>query len=500
MPPSTFARSGNPDQGGGGFGAVLAKLFGVIGKTASEYQSYRQYGPKFRDKLHADELAQQEAEIAVKQHQAALDYEPIKRQAGEINNAEQRALVAAQLGNILAKAQQGNEGQTVDAPLPPGGPLDTEVPAGTGPLAIGSAPKPFVPPRLSPEQVAASGMSEADLGALGQGIYKELKPQRDTASATLRKELAQAALAEKLRASLEANKGVTYEDPTTHQTVTLPKQGIAAAISASGAAQRQKDKPAGKGPRPRVGEGDPELAGYLARAANDGMLATLGKVPPAALKDTLRNIYASDARPVSAKTREGMATAGDALRLIDTLGTLSSKVNTLEGVDATATGLYRTAKSKINLDNDVALLNSSIKAFTPMMLRAFGRVGTPTEGDEARTKAALPTATDGKQLAQAKLALLHSLFSAKSEAIKQNAMATFTKRYGAYEGSGAADTPGQPVGNANSVTPAPSPSPTPTPGQHGVWLGRQQKGPGRWEYIDKQGNRWIGDASANEVP
>lgn len=495
MPPSTFARNGNPDQGGG-FGAVLAKLFGVIGKTASDYQDYRKYGPSFRDKQHADELAQQEAEIAVKQHQAALDYEPIKRQAGEISNAEQRTLVASQLGSILAKAQQGNEGQTVDAPLPPGGPLDTELPAGTGPLAVGSAPKPFVPPKLSPDQVAASGMSEADLGALGQGIYKELKPQRDTASATLRKELAQAALAEKLRASLDANKGVTYEDPTTHQTVTVPKQGIAAAISASGAAQRQKDKPAPKGPRARVGENDTELADYMVRAANDGTLQSgvLNKVPPAGLKTFLKQLYAGDARPVSAKAREAMSTAGDALRLIDTLGALSAKVNTREGVDATVTGLYRTAKSTFNRDNDVALLNSSIKAFTPMMLRAFGRVGTPTEGDEARTKAALPTATDGKQLAEAKLALLHNLFHAKSEAIRQNAMAVFTKNYGAYEGSAAADTSGQPVGNANGATPSPA------PGKHGVWHGRQPLGKDRWKYIDAQGNQWIGDANANEVP
>jgi hypothetical protein len=173
MPPSTFARNGDPE--GGGFGAALARLFGMIGKGASDYQDYRRYGPDFRNKQRADEIARQEQEIALRQHQAALDYEPIKQAQGRLQNATSRGAVTKMLEQVVADALKGQEGQTEAAPLPQQGPFDTQLPPGTGPLAEGWKPKEPVPPQLNPADVEASGMPLESIIAGGRGLLSESK-------------------------------------------------------------------------------------------------------------------------------------------------------------------------------------------------------------------------------------------------------------------------------------------------------------------------------------
>jgi hypothetical protein len=457
MPPSTFARNGGPD-GGGGFGAVLARLFGAVGKGASDYQDFKKYGPDFRDKQRADEIAQQEAEIGLQQKQAALDYEPIKRRAGELANLERGPAFANALAKMLAQAQQGNEGQTVDAPLPQGGVFDTEVPAGTGPLAVGSAPRPFVPPRLNPDQVAASGMSETDLRGMGEGIYKELKPQRDSAAASLKRELAQAQAAEALRKRLESEKPLTYTDPTTGKEVTLPKQGIAAAISASGAAQRLKDRPAGAG---KAGAGDD--LDVWAQAISKGDVEPR-QIPAAIRGAVLKRAQEQGVEIMNPKQRESVAAFSKVEPIIKGISDLSERINVNQGVMAKLTGGAERAKAQVNLNDDVAEYQALLKGFTPLVARAVGHTGVLTQQDVDSVKEMFPKPGDSKSLRDRKMARLTNILGGVSAATKAGAKRSFS------------------AGRADQTL-------EPPPAEHGPPVAKRKTASG-YEYRDAQGRTW----------
>lgn len=82
---------------------------------------------------------------------------------------------------------------------------------------------------------------------------------------------------------------------------------------------------------------------------------------------------------------------------------LSEKINTLQGVAATAKGIEAQAKAKINLDDNVAEYDSLVSGFTPMVARALGHTGVLTEQDVQSVKNLFPRPTDSKSLRDRKV-------------------------------------------------------------------------------------------------
>jgi len=89
---------------------------------------------------------------------------------------------------------------------------------------------------------------------------------------------------------------------------------------------------------------------------------------------------------------------------LDSIKGLSDKIRIGEGVGAKVTGAYRSAKSGLNLDNDVALYKSRVRGYASLLARAVGHVGVLTEQDVQRTEALLGGVTESDSLRDAKLA------------------------------------------------------------------------------------------------
>lgn len=240
--PSTFTRNGDPSQGG--FGSVLARLFGVLGRGVADYRDYQRFGPDYKAKQRADEIAQQKAEIGLKRDQAALDYEPIKADQGRLQNARDRAAYAKALMEIVGNSLQGQEGQTEDAPLPQAGIFDTMVPAGTGPLAIGSRPREPVPPQLSPADVEASGMPLESIIAGGRGLQEGSAMQREILRLQQRRENT-AAQAEQRRLDRESREGfIEFDDPAhPGHMLRVPRAAVSSTVSGEYGLRKQAEKP-----------------------------------------------------------------------------------------------------------------------------------------------------------------------------------------------------------------------------------------------------------------
>jgi hypothetical protein len=171
MPPSTFVRDGSQ----GGFASALQQIFGALSNGAYGFRAYQKYGPGYQQELDKQDLARQEAEIALKQHQANLDYEPIKAAQGRLGLASGRLTTTKMLEQMVADALQGQEGQTEATPLPQQGVFDTQLPPGTGPLAEGYKAKEAVPPQLNPADVEASGTPLESIIAGGKGLQSQNK-------------------------------------------------------------------------------------------------------------------------------------------------------------------------------------------------------------------------------------------------------------------------------------------------------------------------------------
>lgn len=86
------------------------------------------------------------------------------------------------------------------------------------------------------------------------------------------------------------------------------------------------------------------------------------------------------------------------------IGELSGRINTLNGVLASASGALEKEKAKINLADDVAEYEALVSGFTPMIARALGHTGVLTEQDVQSVKALFPRPEDSKTLRDRKIA------------------------------------------------------------------------------------------------
>lgn len=85
------------------------------------------------------------------------------------------------------------------------------------------------------------------------------------------------------------------------------------------------------------------------------------------------------------------------------IGELSERINTLNGVLASASGVAEKQKAKINLSDDVAEYEALVSGFTPMIARALGHTGVLTEQDVQSVKVLFPRPEDSKALRDRKI-------------------------------------------------------------------------------------------------
>ncbi|HXE85342.1 MAG TPA: hypothetical protein VN524_00920 [Hyphomicrobiaceae bacterium] len=210
MPPSTFA-----SDPGRGFGGALARLFGLITKAASDYQDFRTKGPDWRAVNRSEEVKRQEAEIAMRQHQAQLDYEPIKRRAGELANTTAGLSAADMLAQQDALALEGQDG--VDQP---------------------------VRPDLDPSAVTASGTSLDTIRLMGKGKQSGSALQRDLLKMQQRREQAIAAEDARRRRREEDLQPITIPDPAhPGRFITTTRGAMNATVTGEYGLEKQSRQP-----------------------------------------------------------------------------------------------------------------------------------------------------------------------------------------------------------------------------------------------------------------
>lgn len=95
--------------------------------------------------------------------------------------------------------------------------------------------------------------------------------------------------------------------------------------------------------------------------------------------------------------------------IIDSIADLSERINTLQGVLATASGKIEKEKAKVNLNDDVAEYESIVSGFTPLVARAMGHTGVLTEQDVQSVKALFPRPEDSKALRDRKMARIKTI-------------------------------------------------------------------------------------------
>lgn len=93
------------------------------------------------------------------------------------------------------------------------------------------------------------------------------------------------------------------------------------------------------------------------------------------------------------------------------IGELSERINTLQGVMASASGEVEKAKAKVNLNDDVAEYEALVSGFTPMIARALGHTGVLTQQDVDSVKNLFPTPRDSKTLRDRKIARMMGIIS-----------------------------------------------------------------------------------------
>lgn len=112
--------------------------------------------------------------------------------------------------------------------------------------------------------------------------------------------------------------------------------------------------------------------------------------------------------------RTAFATAAP---VIDSISSLSEKINTQQGVMAKLSGEAEKAKAQINLNDDVAEYESIISGFTPLVARAVGHSGVLTEQDVQSVRKMFPAPGDSKSLRDRKVARLKSIMGGVQEAV-----------------------------------------------------------------------------------
>lgn len=88
---------------------------------------------------------------------------------------------------------------------------------------------------------------------------------------------------------------------------------------------------------------------------------------------------------------------------------LSERINTYQGVIASARGEAEKAKAKINLNDDVAEYESLTVGFTPLVARALGHTGVLTQQDVDSVRKLFPRPEDSKSLRDRKVARITSI-------------------------------------------------------------------------------------------
>ena len=97
--------------------------------------------------------------------------------------------------------------------------------------------------------------------------------------------------------------------------------------------------------------------------------------------------------------------------VLASIGELSEKINTLQGVYAKAAGAAAKQAAKVNLDDDVAEYEALISGFTPMVARSLGHTGVLTQQDVDSVKALFPRPGDSKTLRDRKIARMTTIIS-----------------------------------------------------------------------------------------
>lgn len=95
--------------------------------------------------------------------------------------------------------------------------------------------------------------------------------------------------------------------------------------------------------------------------------------------------------------------------VLDGIKELSERINTLNGVIASAAGMAEKQKAKINLNDDVAEYEALVSGFTPMIARALGHTGVLTQQDVDSVKALFPRPEDSKSLRDRKINRMKSI-------------------------------------------------------------------------------------------
>lgn len=122
---------------------------------------------------------------------------------------------------------------------------------------------------------------------------------------------------------------------------------------------------------------------------------------------TTSRILGPDGQPVktamSAQERMDSRKFSKAAPVLKGIGQLSERINTLQGVLASASGMAEKQKAKINLNDDVAEYEALVSGFTPMIARALGHTGVLTQQDVDSVKALFPRPEDSKTLRDRKI-------------------------------------------------------------------------------------------------
>lgn len=111
----------------------------------------------------------------------------------------------------------------------------------------------------------------------------------------------------------------------------------------------------------------------------------------------------------TAEQRNRQAMTGRSTPVVDALDELSARINTLEGVMASAAGVAEKTKAKVNLANDTAEYLAVMDSFIPMVARAFGHTGVLTQQDVDSVKSIFPKPGDSKSLRDRKITRLRSI-------------------------------------------------------------------------------------------
>lgn len=120
-----------------------------------------------------------------------------------------------------------------------------------------------------------------------------------------------------------------------------------------------------------------------------------------------RRVMGPDGKPVgpmpSASERMDSRKFSKAAPVLKGIGELSERINTLNGVVASAVGAVEKEKAKINLNDDIAEYEALVSGFTPMIARALGHTGVLTEQDVQSVKNLFPRPEDSKSLRNRKV-------------------------------------------------------------------------------------------------